>query len=123
MRLDYFLENNPNLGRFYLLPKIHKILRMFQAGQQSILARTALLFSFPFETVGTKRKFYIDDTNDVLKQIENPPYLTDDFVLCTIDIVSLYPYIPHEEGLLTISKGKKKLTDYSIELSECVIKK
>ena len=26
MRLDYFLENNPNIGRFYLLPKIHKIL-------------------------------------------------------------------------------------------------
>ena len=24
--LDYFLVNNPKLGRFYLLPKIHKIL-------------------------------------------------------------------------------------------------
>ena len=24
--LDYFLVNSPKLGRFYLLPKIHKIL-------------------------------------------------------------------------------------------------
>ena len=27
---DYFLVNNPKLGRFYLLPKIHKRLYMYQ---------------------------------------------------------------------------------------------
>ena len=30
--LDYFLVNNPKLGRFYLLPKIHKRLQNMPGG-------------------------------------------------------------------------------------------
>ena len=43
--LDYFLVNNPKLGRFYLLPKIHKRLHNVPGRPvQVIILRTFLLF-------------------------------------------------------------------------------
>ena len=76
-------------------------------------------------------KSYVQDTNDFLKTIANLPPLPDDFTLCTIDqieVVGLYPNIPHEEGLIAIRKAldtrkdKTISTDSLIELAECVLK-
>ena len=66
--------------------------------------------------------------NDFLKKIANLPPLPDDLILCTIDVVGLYPNIPHEEGLIAIRKAldtrkdKTISTDSLIELAECVLK-
>ena len=66
--------------------------------------------------------------NDSLKTIANLPPLADDLILCTIDVVVLYPNIPHDEGLIAIRKAldtrkdKTILTDSLIELAECVLK-
>ena len=49
-------------------------------------------------------------------------------ILCTIDVVGLYPNIPHEEGLIAITKAldtrkdKTISADSLIELAECVLK-
>ena len=69
MRLEYFLANKPKLGKFHFLPKIHKILQNVPGRRIiKIFYRLYLyFFLFPFETVGTKREFYIEDTYDVLK--------------------------------------------------------
>ena len=75
-----------------------------------------------------KVKSYIQDTNDFLKKIANLPPLPDDLILCTIDVVGLYPNIPHEEGLIEIRKAlntrkdKTISTESLIELAECVLK-
>ena len=59
--------------------------------------------------------------------IDIPP-LPDDLILCTIDVVGLYPNIPCDEGLIAIRKpldtrkDKTILTDSLIELAECVLK-
>ena len=56
------------------------------------------------------------------------PSFPDDVVLCTIDVVSLYPNIPHDEGLiamrkaLDLRKDKRISTESLIELAECVLK-
>ena len=49
--LDYFLVNNPKLGRFYLLPEIHKDFILFQADQYFTIQVTLpriFLSSFTF---------------------------------------------------------------------------
>ena len=56
------------------------------------------------------------------------PPLSDDVILCTIDVVGLYPNIPHDERLiamwkaLDLQKDKRILTESLIELAECVLK-
>ena len=75
-----------------------------------------------------KVKSYIQDTNDFLKKVANLPPLPDDLILCAIDVVGLYPNIPHEEGLIAIRKAldtrkdKTISTDFLIELAECFLK-
>ena len=68
-----------------------------------------------------------------MKKIANFSPLPDDIILCIIDIVciidiGLSTNIPHDEGLIAISKAldtrkdKTIFTDTLIELAECVLK-
>ena len=131
--LDYFLVNNPKLGRFYSLPKIHK--RLHNVPVRSIITNSSYFtensssfLDFHLKPLAQKLKSYNQDTNDFLKKIANLPPLPDDLILCTIDVVRLYPNIPHEERLITIRKAldtrkdKTISTDSLIELAECVLK-
>ena len=83
---------------------------------------------FHLKPLAQKVKSYIQDTNDFSKKIANLPPLPDDLILCTIDAVCLSPNIPHEEGLVTISraldtrKDETISTDSLMELAECVLK-
>ena len=49
-------------------------------------------------------KSYIKDTNEFLKKLRSLQKLPDDIILCTMDVVGLYPNIPHEEGLSALRK-------------------
>ena len=49
-------------------------------------------------------KYYIKDTNEFLKKLCSLPKLPDGIILCTMDVVGLYPNIPHEEGLSALKK-------------------
>ena len=54
--------------------------------------------------------------------------MPEDTILCTIDVVGLYPNIPHEDGLVVMPKAfderedKTVSTDSLIELAECFLK-
>ena len=54
--------------------------------------------------------------------------MLDEFILCTIDVVGLYPNIPHNEGLEAIRKAFDKRDNQTISmdslivLAECVLK-
>ena len=54
--------------------------------------------------------------------------MPDDFIRCTIDVVGLYPNIPHKNGLEAIRKAFDKQEDQTIStdslilLAECVLK-
>ena len=60
-------------------------------------------------------KSYIKDTNDFLKKLRDLPDLPEESVICTIDVVGLYPSIPNE-GLL-----KNVTTDTLIERAELAL--
>ena len=73
-------------------------------------------------------KSHIKDTNNFLKKLRDLPYLPEDSIICTIDVVGLYPSIPNEEGLrflrnvLENRSNKNVSTDTLIELAELVLK-
>ena len=131
--LDYFLVNNPKLGRFYLLPKIHK--RLHDIPGRPVISHSSYytenissFIEYHLKPLAQKVKSYIKDTNDFLRKLSNLPSLSEDVILCTIDAVGLYPNIQHEGGLAAIKEDLDKRDDKSIstetlmELAECVLK-
>ena len=131
--LDYFSVNNPKLGRFYLLPKIHK--RLHDVPGRPVISNSGFytenIFSFieyHLKPLVQNVKSYIRDTNNFLSKLASLPPLPDDVILCTVDVVGLYPNIPHDEGLiamrkaLDLRKDKRISTESLIELAECVLK-
>ena len=102
--------NNPKLGRFYLLPKIYKKLhnvpgRPVISNSSYFAEKISSFLDFHLKPMAQKVKSYIQDTHDSSKKTANLLPLPDDLILCTIDVVSLYPNIPHEEGLIAIRRA------------------
>ena len=131
--LDYFIMKDPKFARFYLLPKIHKRLHNVQG--RPVISNsgyyTENISSFldhHLQPLAQAVKSYIKDTNEFLKKLRSLPKLPDDIISCTVDVVGLYPIIPHEEGLsslrkkLEIRKEKYFSTDTIIDLAEVVLK-
>ena len=83
---------------------------------------------YHLKLLSQKVKSFIKDANDFLKKLNELRDLSDDFILCTIDVVGLYPNIPHKEGLEAIRKALDKREDQTIStdslilLAECVLK-
>ena len=105
--LDYFLVKDPKFGRFYLLPKIHKRLH-------DVPGRTAIsncsyytenissFLDYHLQPLAQKVKSYIKDTNHFLNRLSSLGKLPQGAILCTVDVVGLYPNIPHSEGLTSL---------------------
>ena len=47
---------------------------------------------------------YIKDTNDFLNKLRSLPKLPGNIILCTVDILVLYPNIPPTEGVSALRK-------------------
>ena len=108
--LGYFSVNNPILGRFYLLLKIHK--RLHYVPGRPIISNSAFytenissFTEYHLKPLAQNVKSYIKDTNDFLSKLASLPTLPDDVILCAIDAVCLYPNIPHDEGLIAMRKA------------------
>ena len=73
-------------------------------------------------------KSYIKDTSDFLKKLRSLTDLASDIILCSVDVVGLYPNTPHDEGLsglqkrLQLRRDKKVSTSTLVELAEVVLK-
>ena len=107
--LDYFIMKDPKFARFYLLPKIHK--RLHNVPGRPVISNsgyyTENISSFldhHLQPLAQAVKSYIKDTNEFLKKLRSLPKLPDDIILCTMDVVELYPNIPHEECLSALRK-------------------
>ena len=125
--------NKPKLGRLYPLPKIHKQLhnvpgRPVISNSRFFTENISTFLEYHLKPLSQKVKSFIKGTNDFLKKLNELRDLPDDFILCTIDVVGLYPNIPHEEGLEAIQKALDKredqtiLTDSLILLAKRVLK-
>ena len=63
---------------------------------------------YHLKPLSQKVKSFMNDTNDFMKKLNELRDLPDEFILCTIYVVGLYPNIPHKEGLETIQKALDK---------------
>ena len=133
MVLEYFKVDKPKLGRFYLLPKIHK--RLENVPGRPVISNSgyhteniSAYLDFHLQPLAKEVKSYIQDTNDFVKKLKDLPELPNGAILCTIDVVGLYPNIPHEDGLKALRKSLDKREDQSVstdsmlELVELVLK-
>ena len=131
--MDYFLVDNPRLGRFYLLPKIHK--RLHSVPGRPVISNSGFFtenisafVDHHLQPLAKQVKSFIKDTNDFLCKLQGIKNLPDNAILCTADVVGLYPNIPHDEGLAAVHKALERREDKSIssdtllELTELVLK-
>ena len=107
--IKYFMVKDPKFARFYLLPKIHK--RLHDVPGRPVISNCGYytesissLLDFHLQPLAREVKSYIKDTNDFLKKLRSLPNLPDDIILCTVDVVGLYPNIPHDKSLSVLHK-------------------
>ena len=94
---------------FYLLLKIHKrfddvpgLLVISNCGYYT--ENISSFIDLHLEPLARVAKSYIKDTTDFLKKLRSLPNISDDIILCTVDVVGLYPNIPHNKGLSALRK-------------------
>ena len=81
------------------------------------------------QPLAQKVKSYLKNTSHFLSKLKSLGKLPQGAILCTIDVVGLYPNIPHSEGLnslrrfLELRDNKQISSDTLIELAETVLKK
>ena len=107
--IKYFMLKDPKFARFYLLPKIHK--RLHDVLGRPVISNCGYytenissFLDFHSQPLAKEVKSYIKDTNDFLKKLRSLPDLSDYIILCTVDVVGLYPNIPHDEGMSVLRK-------------------
>ena len=122
---EFLLVAKSRLGRFYLLPKVHK--RLFNVPGRPVISNCGYVtenissfLDFHIRPLAQKVKSYIKDTNDFLCKLKGLPQLPKDALLCTIDVVSLYPSIPNEGGLNALTKALETRENKSISTESLV---
>ena len=99
--LEHFFNKDPKFARFYLLPKIHK--RLHNVPGRPVISNCdcyteniSSVLGHQLQPLVKKVESYIKDTNHYLKKLQELGSLPENAILCTIDVVGLYPNIPHE---------------------------
>ena len=83
---------------------------------------------YHLQPVALKVKSYIRDTNHFLNKITMLGSLPEGVILCTMNVVGLYPNIPHGEGLASLHRfletrdNKQVSSDTLTEIAEVVLK-
>ena len=99
-------------GRFYLLPKIHKQGcpgRPVISGCGTPTEKISAFVDHNVRPIVSEINSYIKDTNDFLHKLGRIGDLPEGAILCTIDVVGLYPHIPHNEGLEALKEALSTL--------------
>ena len=109
--LKYFsfeYKKATNLGKLYLLPKIHK--RLKNVPGRPVISncgtpteKVSEFLDHHLKPVMQSGWSYIKDSGDFLKKIKNVGNIPENAILVTADVVGLYPNIPHNAGLKALS--------------------
>ena len=107
--LDHFLIKDRKFSRFYLLPKIHKRShnvsgRPVRSNSGYYTENTSSFLDHHLPPLPQAVKSYINDAKKFLKKLLYLPKLPNSIILCNMNVVGLYPNIPHDEGLSTLRK-------------------
>ena len=128
----YLKGKDKKLGRFYLLPKIHK--RLVDVPGRPVISNCGT----PTEGISEFVDFYlqpvvgtlprvIKDTTDFLGRLRDFGDIPENAIICTMDVVGLYPHIPHAEGLESMKvivedfQSKFDVNEVSVTAEDLVI--
>ena len=122
-----------NLGKMYLLPKIHK--RLSDVPGRPVISNCGMptekvseFLDYELKPVMQKGKSYIRDSGHFLEKIKNISTLPENAILVTADVVGLYSCIPHQAGLSALKETlenrlvKKIPTENLIKMTQFVLK-
>ena len=107
--MEYLLVKRPQLGRIYLLPKIHKRKtcvpgRPVILNNQTAIENISLILDFHLKNIVPTTPHILEDTKDFIKRIKDIGEIPSGSLLVTFAVVGLYPHIPHEERIETMKK-------------------
>ena len=119
--MDYLLIKRPQLGRFYLLPKIHKLTsdvpgRPVIANNDNATENISAFLNFHFRIIVPIVLHILEDTQDFLSRLNELCEIPEDAYLVSFDVVGFYPQIPHKEGLEKLKCLLDKREDHSYHL-------
>ena len=126
--IKYFEVKDPKFAMFHLLPKIHKRLnnvpgRPVTSKYGYYTERISAFLGFHLQPLVLTVKSYIKDTNEFFNKLCSWPKLLDNIILSAVDVVGLYPDIPHKEGLSALRKSlDNQMEKYICDLAEVVHK-
>ena len=107
--LEYLLVNGgARVGRFYLLPKLHKRGcpgSQVISGCNTPTEKISAFVDHHLKPLVAAVPSYVKDTNDFLKKLRDISTLRSGAIMVTIDVVGLYPHISHDEGLQSIREA------------------
>ena len=123
---NYLLNESPRTPQLYLLPKIHKNTkpvpgRPIVSANNSPTEKISQLADFFLQPLVQNTKSYIRDTTDFINKINTIPLLTEESLLCTIDVCSLYTNIPNQEGITACRNMLEKYHDPKVPLTSSSI--
>ena len=106
---DYLVRTQPRTSQLYLLPKIHKNKnpvpgRPIVSANNSPTERISEFVDYFLKPLVKTTKSFVKDTTDFINKIEALPPLSENAILCTVDVTSLYTNIPNNEGILACAK-------------------
>uniref|UniRef100_A0A803K106 Reverse transcriptase domain-containing protein n=1 Tax=Xenopus tropicalis TaxID=8364 RepID=A0A803K106_XENTR len=115
---QYIWVEFPLVPLIYILPKIHKDPinppgRPIVAGVGSLTSRAAEVLDKVISPLVQQTRSYVRDTTDFLQKLSEIGQLSDEFLLATFDVTSLYTSIPHVEGINAVKKLLCECGQYS----------
>ena len=135
-QLKYFTyeyKKTYNLGKLYLLPKIHK--RLHDVPGRPVISncgtpneKISEFLDRQLKPIMQKSWSYIRDSGDFIRKIKNLTDIPESAILVTADVVGLYPSIPHQAGLESLKKAlderenKFISTDNTVKMAGFVLK-
>nr|XP_058942951.1 uncharacterized protein LOC131771192 [Pocillopora verrucosa] len=102
--------NPPRIPIFYTLTKIHKPLpvgRPIISGCEGPTERISSFVDHLLQPIAQKQKSYLKDTTDFINFIEKTQ-VSNDTILVSMDVTSLYTNIPQEEGITIVWQAYEK---------------
>ena len=84
--------------------------------------RISEFVDFHLQPIVAELPHIIKDTDDFLKRLKELKEVPEGAILCTMDVVGLYPHIPHEEGLESMAVIIEEFTSKGGELKSKVFK-
>ena len=128
---DYLKPDKPKVGRFYLLPKIHKVNnpgRPIVSANGHPTEKISEFVDFHLRPHVEALPSHLKDTTDYLQKMESMNPLPSGTILVSMDVTSLYTNIPHNDGIEACREAwdqravKEQPTECLVQLLTLVLK-